>query len=221
VFPQRIAYLRNVDVSVLDAVAGELGAVIRLHHRPGAFLDKNSSLAVLIGGKAPDEAAMQKITEAFQMGESRRVEVDPRFGLILFSEIADRALSPAVNDPGTAISVLGTLVRLLEKWDCQTKSPQEVKFPNVEVPAFDAEDLLDDAFTAISRDGAAMFEVAVRLQKSLATLARLGNPGLRKAALRHSRLALEQSEAALRTDEHRKIIRRLAGAVGDCADASA
>lgn len=152
------------------------------------------------------------------MGDSRRVEVDPRFGLIMLAEIADRALSPAVNDPGTAISVLGTQVRLLEKWDCVSLSRQDVKFTHVEVPVFAAGDLMDDAFTAISRDGAAMFEVGARLQKSLTTLARLGNPSLRAAAIRHSRLALEQSDAALRTTEHREMIRRLAEAVGQEAD---
>lgn len=218
IFPEGIAYLRNVDIAELDAVAAELGAVIRLHRRAGAFVDMREPLAVLIGGKVPDEDAMLRIRGAFQMGNSRRVEGDPRFGLILFSEIADRALSPAVNDPGTAISVLGTQIRLLEKWHCQTRSQPKVKYANVEVPAFDPEDLMDDAFTAISRDGAAMFEVGVRLQKSLATLARLGNHGLRAAAIRHSRLALEQSDAALLTDEHRRIIRRLAELVGQQVD---
>ena len=32
------------------------------------------------------------------------------------SEIASKALSPAVNDPGTAINVIGRLVRLLSTW---------------------------------------------------------------------------------------------------------
>lgn len=35
-----------------------------------------------------------------------------RFGLIALSEIACRALSPAVNDPGTAIAIIGRFVRL-------------------------------------------------------------------------------------------------------------
>ncbi len=218
ILSEQLAYLRNVDVSALDAVAGELGALIRLHCRPGAFVDKMDSLAVLVGGKKPDEEAMRRIHAAFQMGDSRRVEVDPRFGLVMFAEIADRALSPGVNDPGTAISVLGTLVRLLEKWNCHTREREEVRFKNVEVPPFDPQDLMDDAFTAISRDGAGIFEVGVRLQKTLQTLAKLGNPELRAAAIRHSRLALEQSDAALGTEEHRMIIHKLATAVGGAGE---
>ncbi len=57
------------------------------------------------------------------MGQAtnRTFEDDPRFGLIVLSEIADKALSPGVNDPGTAIDVIGTLVRLFTLW----QSPPE------------------------------------------------------------------------------------------------
>jgi uncharacterized membrane protein len=39
-----------------------------------------------------------------------------RFGLITLSEIASRALSPAVNDPGTAIQIISSHVRLFSLW---------------------------------------------------------------------------------------------------------
>jgi uncharacterized membrane protein len=41
---------------------------------------------------------------------------DPRFGLITLSEIASRALSPAVND-GTAIQIISSHVRLFSLWE--------------------------------------------------------------------------------------------------------
>lgn len=210
VHPARTGYLINVDVEALDQIAGSLGAVIRLHVRPGAFLSKIDSMAVILGGQKPDEVVMKKISAAFQTGDARRLGTDPRFGLILFSEIADRALSPAVNDPGTAIAVLGIQVRLLEMWNERTGSAGECLYPNIEVPGLDPEDLMDDAFTAISRDGAAIFEVGCRLQKSLAILANLGNPVLTKAAVRHSELALEQSDNRVGTARQREILRELA-----------
>ncbi len=82
------------------------------------------------------------------------------------------------------------------------------------MPPLDPEDLLDDAFTAISRDGAGMFEVGSRIQKSLAVLARLGHESLAAAARRHSKLALEQAELSLTTESHKEIVRKLAEAVG-------
>jgi uncharacterized membrane protein len=38
------------------------------------------------------------------IGDGRLYDDDPRFGLVVLSEIAGRALSPGVNDPGTAIA---------------------------------------------------------------------------------------------------------------------
>jgi uncharacterized membrane protein len=214
VFPDRIGYIRNVDVAELQGIATELKTIIRLTQRPGSFVDKRDGLAILRDPLPLDEDMIGRIRGTFQIGDARNIEGDPRFGLIVLAEIADRALSPAVNDAGTAIGVLGIQIRLLERWSSHRQDSPEIRYPEVEVPTLDPEDLLDDAFTAISRDGAGMFEVGARLQKCFATLAGLEHPGLRQAALRHSRLALEQAEAALVTGDHRAAIRKLAGRVG-------
>ena len=42
----------------------------------------------------------EAIAATFVIGGSRVFDQDPRFGLLVLSEIASRALSPAVNDPG-------------------------------------------------------------------------------------------------------------------------
>lgn len=93
------------------------------------------------------------------------------------SEIARRALSPAVNDPGTAIDVVGTLLRLFVLWNEPASAADDdaLKFDRVEVPEIAVRDMFDDAFTAIARDGAGMVEVAIRLQKALHSLATIGD----------------------------------------------
>ena len=81
---------------------------------------------------------------------------DPRFGLIVLSEIAGRALSPAVNDPGTAIEVIGTDVRLFTLWNTLANERKEVepKHDRVEVTEVSILEMFDDAFRPIARDGA-------------------------------------------------------------------
>ncbi|MEP2775204.1 MAG: DUF2254 domain-containing protein [Luteolibacter sp.] len=210
-----IGYVQNIDVAALDEIGAELGSTIRILERPGAFVDPHDALAS-VGNRAElDEEIVERIRACFQLGDTRRVGSDPRFGLILLSEIADRALSPAVNDPGTAIAVLGIQVRLMEDWKCHISATNEVKYENVEVLALDPEDLLDDAFTAISRDGAAIFEVGSRIQKSLAVMSRFGNERLASAARRHSALALEQAMNSLPTEFHRNAIRTLSEKIGE------
>lgn len=210
-----IGYVQNIDVSALNEIASELETTIRVIERPGAFVDPTDALVAVADHDELDDELTERIKGCFQLGDTRRVGSDPRFGLILLSEIADRALSPAVNDPGTAIAVLGIQSRLMEDWKCHLSSENEVKYENVEVKPLDPEDLLDDAFTAISRDGAAFFEVGSRIQKSLAALAKCGNESLAKAARRHSDLALEQAMKSLPTDYHRKLIKSLSENVGN------
>ena len=44
---------------------------------------------------------------------------------MVLSEIATRALSAAVNDPGTAIGVIGRLTRLLNTWAQASRKPSD------------------------------------------------------------------------------------------------
>jgi hypothetical protein len=53
----------------------------------------------------PKEDEETRLSSAFLVGPDRSFKQDPRFGMIVLSEIASRALSPGVNDPGTAIDV--------------------------------------------------------------------------------------------------------------------
>lgn len=209
-----IGYVQNIDVAVLDGIAKELKTTIRILERPGAFVDPHDSLVIVKDHNSLEEEVADKIRSAFQLGDTRRVSSDPRFGMILLAEIADRALSPAVNDPGTAIAVLGIQVRLMETWSNYHHETHKLKYQHIEASPLDPEDLMDDAFTAISRDGAAMFEVGSRIQKSLAVLTRLGHENLSTAARRHSKLAMEQAEKSLATESHKEILRKLAEGLG-------
>lgn len=211
---EAIGYIQNIDIASLNTIADEISSTIRVLERPGAFVDHHSPLAIVADEEELDEDVSRRIHEAFKIGDTRRVDSDPRFCLILLSEIAGRALSPAINDPGTAIAVLGVEIRLMEIWSKHLSKNNAVKYVNVEVAPLDPEDLLDDAFTAISRDGARIFEVGSRIQKSLSVLARMGHEELTKAAVRHSKLALEQAEQSLTTESHKDMIRKLAEKVG-------
>ena len=183
---------------------------------PGAFVSPGRALVVIRqaadGGANVDPAAVRK---AFVIGPERLYDNDPRFGLIVLSEIGARALSPGINDPGTAISIIGTLVRLLVLWD----KPQDAEaadstkrdtYDRIEVPALSVQDMFDDAFTAIGRDGAAMVGVALRLQKALQSLAALPDPAMRAAAMRHARLALARCERAMPLEQDLALVREAA-----------
>ncbi len=205
-------YVQHIALEELQAAAEEAGGTLRLLVRPGAFAHRGRVLAVLsAAGRQEGEAELaERLAAAFTIGEERHLESDPRCGLLTLAEIADRALSPAVNDPGTAIAVMASELRLLAAWADAACAENDVSFPAVEVPPLEAEDLLEDGITPIARDGAGMYEVGMRLQKTLGALAELGHPGLAAAAALHSRLALEQALAKLPAEYHRQRLRELA-----------
>ena len=162
-------YVQHVDVAKLAKHAQEAGTDVWLTSLPGAFAHPARPLVCV--ERDVDEDAAARFRATFTLAPERSFDQDPRFGLIVLSEIASRALSPAVNDPGTAISVIGRLVRILGVW---TETPEpKVEHPSVHVPRVDPADMITDAFRPIARDGADNVEVQLRLQKALQALALL------------------------------------------------
>lgn len=213
VYSDAIGYVQQIDVAALQRCAEKLKVHITVAALPGAFSAPGRALA-FITSDANDVMAVdtQQISEAFLIGNDRKFEEDPRFGLVVLSEIAGRALSPAVNDPGTAIYIVGVFVRLFAQWSKPVADSERdsCEYDRVAVPELSAHDMFDDAFTAIARDGAGAVEVTGRLQKGLASLASLDDVAMRDAALRHSRMALARAESVLQLSEDLQAVRSLA-----------
>jgi uncharacterized membrane protein len=82
----------------------------------------------------------------FYIGDMRYFEEDPRFGLITLSEIASRR-SPAVNDPGTAIQIISSHIRLFSLYNNSQRGEelQEEICTRIAVPELAITDLFEDA----------------------------------------------------------------------------
>lgn len=196
-----VGYLRSVDMAALDRVAERLGGTVHLRERPGVYAHPARPLAVLCGA-TPDRQALEDLRAAFDVARERNMLQDPRHGLIVLSEIALRALSPAVNDPGTGIAVLGVLGRVLIAHPAQpsaaSRDEKPPRYPRVTVPAIDEADFIQDAFGPLSRDAAGLLEVAIRLQKTLAAVALNVGGKLREQAIAQAAIAADY--AAVRLD---------------------
>ena len=209
-----VGYVQRIDLSSLQSHAEKSDTRIQLVALPGSFVSPGVALAYVEG-----EIDAASAAQAFKIGGERTFVDDPRFGLVVLSEIGSRALSPAVNDPGTAIDIIGTLLRLFVDWQ-RTSSEIAREKPAVEydrlfVPALSADDLLDDAFNAIARDGAGTVEVAVRLQKTFQALTLLGDSELAQSAARHAEYAVTHAEHALPIDADRMAVRNAAAWIRD------
>lgn len=193
----QIGYIQHVDVDALSECAEALGAEIWLAGLPGSFVHPAEPLLGVSGAVLSDETTSH-MRKAFTVESARTFAQDPRFGLLVLSEIASRALSPSINDPGTAIDVLGRLVRVLSNWNRPANG--EPTHPRLHVPPVRPAEMLEDAFQPIARDGASLVEVQVRLQKALTALAGIVPDEFSDAASAMSAEALERAYTALESD---------------------
>jgi uncharacterized membrane protein len=107
-WPHQQAVLQQLDLRQLAGAAAG-GAVIVLRARIGDTLQDGTVVADLHGGDASDAAVLGGL----MTGQERTFGQDPLFAFRLLADIGLRALSPAVNDPATAVQVLDTIQSLL------------------------------------------------------------------------------------------------------------
>ncbi len=106
-WPRRQAILQQLDLRRLCSAAGT--AVIVFRVRIGDTLQEGAPIAGLHGSGGSDAAVLGGLVT----GQERTFGQDPLFAFRLLADIALRALSPAVNDPATAVQVLDTIESLL------------------------------------------------------------------------------------------------------------
>ena len=190
----RSGYVQFIDIVRLDAAMREGGGEAIVAAPPGAFIVKGHPLAHVLGdcGGAPE-----RLAGYFTLADQRSFDQDARLGLVILSEIAERALSPGVNDPGTAIDVIHRSLALLWETGAPEEGAADVSYPNVRVPEVTAWDLVSDAFGPVARDGAGTVMVARELDAALDRLSAHHDADLADAAERMRREARRYTADAL------------------------
>jgi uncharacterized membrane protein len=106
-WPHGQATLQQVHLPRLLQAAGS--GVIVLQAGIGDTLQQGAPVADLHGGEVADGAVL----DGLLTGQERTFHQDPLFAFRLLADIGLRALSPAVNDPATAVQVLDTIQGIL------------------------------------------------------------------------------------------------------------
>ncbi|VDS08026.1 hypothetical protein PARHAE_01207 [Paracoccus haematequi] len=198
ILSDQVGYVEFIDTAALSDLCEDRGIGLDIRVLPGAFVYHGSTLAVPRGGTAADDLA-DRVRRAFTISAARSFDQDPRFGVIALTEVGMRALSAAVNDPGTAIDVIGRHVRLLTFWGdgWHKAETQEPRYPRLRLPPLRHEDMLDDAFYMMAREAAGHIDILTRLIKGLDALTRTGPQAARQAAAAQLRLACARGAEAL------------------------
>ena len=201
-----VGYIRHVDMQLLQDEACDRDIRMHIRVRPGSLVHAGTVLLVVEGGAlAPADA--ERLRNAFVTGALRSFDQDPRFGLIVLSEVAQRALSPAVNDPGTAIAVMNALTRVLVDAYPSDDAPAPPDHDRLTIVDLDEGDFVRQGFEQIARDGAGIVEVLVRMIKLLAAVADQAGGTIAAAARRQAEAAIVWGEHGLKLEAHRKEVR--------------
>ena len=108
----RSKVLLAVNLHALVAEARRAGVVIELVPQVGDFVATGEPLFAVYGTGSIDEERLRTLA-AF--GTERTMEQDPMFSFRILVDIALKALSPAINDPTTAVLAIDQLHRLLRR----------------------------------------------------------------------------------------------------------
>lgn len=102
VIARTTGYVQTIDADGLMSLAREHDLMVRVHARPGSFVRRGGVLLTVApapGQVHPNDKSFQDL---FIIGSDRTGTQDVTFFIDQLVELAVRALSPGINDPGTA-----------------------------------------------------------------------------------------------------------------------
>lgn len=177
--------MQAVDVTALVNLARASGAVIEMVAAVGDAVFESMPLLHVLGAREPVDEG--KLRDGIELGEERTFEQDPKYAIRLLVDIAIKALSPAINDPTTAVQALDQIEDLLMRLgqrhlEIGTYRDSDGKLRLV-VPFPTWDDLLRLALDEISSYGATSVQV-MRRMNALVTDLSLAVPEERRPTLR-------------------------------------
>ncbi|MBW4563853.1 MAG: DUF2254 domain-containing protein [Mojavia pulchra JT2-VF2] len=201
-------YLQAIDDEELMKIACKYNLLIRLQIRPGKFVVQGSDLVLIFPGHKLNQKLVKKINNAYIIGKERTEQQDVEFPIVQLVEIALRALSPAVNDPFTAIRCIDQL-RAGFCHLVQRSFPSPYRYDNnklrVIVESVKFAELTDAAFNQIRQYGCSDVAVTSRLLEAIAAIATYTKNSKYQAVLRHhAEIILQNSREGLSQEQDRK-----------------
>ena len=213
----RSGTIQAVDIAGLSAVTRQHACLVVFRRSVGDFVPVGAAILEVHGAALPT-AAGEHLSTMLALGAERTIEQDPAFAIRVMVDIAIRALSPAVNDPTTAVQVLDHLGETLRLVGATTPPSGGVSpgvlTSGVVMPVRTWPDFLSLGITEIREYGATSIQVMRRLRALLEELGELVLPEHRSAVddeLRHLDATVVASypntidQAAARSPDHQGI----------------
>jgi uncharacterized membrane protein len=175
VLAPRSGYIRSIDESRLLAAARDGDAGLRIDRTIGQFVIAGTPLLEATPPERVTDSLRAACHHAFDIGPARTMRQDIEFGILQIVDIALKAISPAVNDPTTALTCIDQLGRILIRAAMRQPPPTTLRDadgrPRLILRRTSFPRLLDVAFSQIGHSGKADVAVPLRLMRVLGELA--------------------------------------------------
>mgnify|MGYP001198560251 FL=1 len=212
-------HLQQIETDALVDWAEENDCVIRFLKRPGEFVFPHVPIARV---SRPVEGAGDAIRNCIALSRQGGSPTDLTFPVGQLVEVAVRALSPGVNDPRTAISVLnrlGATLASLSRRSLDDGARDRNGVVRVRFPPLDYSDLTDVMFEMIRESAGGSPSVLIHMVTVLTEVAGVETVPERLDALRrHARIADAEGQARFINEVDRQ---RLSTACSACLSIAA
>jgi uncharacterized membrane protein len=174
--------IARYDVPKLVRLAKQAEGVIVLPLAVGDTAMEGDAILTVHGGR--HTLLLADLRQAIQLEHQRTFDQDPKYALRLLVDVAIKALSPAVNDPTTAVQALDEIEDLLRRIGTRSlevgRITDEDGVLRLIFPAPTWEDFVSLAFDEIRFYGATSLQVMRRLRTALYDLNRIVFPSRQK-----------------------------------------
>ena len=195
-------YVQHIDLDALVEFAIEADLVVSLARRPGDHVIAGTTIATIWPQTKFDDAMGERVCQAFGFGRVRTPVQDLQFLINQLVEIAQRALSPGINDPSTAEACIDRLASALGKLAGRQLQPghlaDESGCTRLLVAHPDTfKSLLDAAFDPIRNYSRGSLQVGLKLAGAITELAHLAEGEEQHRALLEQALMIGRMTDAL------------------------
>lgn len=111
IYSGRPRAIQFIDVPALLALSPESGGIVEVMSAVGDTVVSGTPMIQIHGGNR--SLSERLLRNTLELGEERTFEQDPKYAIRLLVDIAIKALSPAINDPATAVQALSYIQDLL------------------------------------------------------------------------------------------------------------
>jgi uncharacterized membrane protein len=167
-------YVQNIGGDVLMRIAAKNDLVLQIAARPGEFVTKGACVITAYPKARVSDEINEDLRGAVVIGRDRTPYQDLEFAIRRIVELAQRSLSPGINDPTTALYCIDRLGQVLGAVaDRDIPSPMRLDQSGqlrVLTEVFDLGGVTFRSFAAIARYGMSDADVVTRLAETLAKL---------------------------------------------------